>query len=180
MAVNMKNIIAEALVSMLRKKNADKITVKALIEVCGISRQTFYYHFRDITDVIEYSLRQAVQDMLSRSLAAGTPEQALHVFVSSTVENYTLIQKLMRSQRREEMEKMLLESARSYLKELLHARIPDLSLNYADLELMLDFCACGLTGTLLKYCSHDFTDTEQLTHRLFRLISGQMTDLPLL
>ncbi len=177
MAVNMKNVIAEALTSMLREKNADKITVKALIEVCGVSRQTFYYHFRNITDVIEYSLRQSIQDMLSRSLASGTPEQALHVFVASTAENYAMIRKLMQSQRREEMEEMFVESVRDYLEQLLHARFPELPLSHADLEITLDFWACGLTGTLLKYCGQDQIDTEQLTSRLIRLLSGQILDL---
>lgn len=35
-----------------QRKNVDKITVKALIDKCRISRQTFYYHFQDIMDVM--------------------------------------------------------------------------------------------------------------------------------
>lgn len=52
MPVDMKNIISEKFVSMASSKSIDKITVKALIEECDISRQTFYYHFKDIMDVI--------------------------------------------------------------------------------------------------------------------------------
>ena len=53
MPIDMKSVIAEAFKDMVRRGNADKITVKALIEECHISRQTFYYHFQDILDVME-------------------------------------------------------------------------------------------------------------------------------
>ena len=56
MPVDMKALIAETLQKMAQKGNIDKITVKSLIEECHISRQTFYYHFQDIMDVMEWSV----------------------------------------------------------------------------------------------------------------------------
>ena len=53
MPVDMKAVIAEALKKMMLQKSIDKITVKALIDERHISRQTFYYHFQDIMDVME-------------------------------------------------------------------------------------------------------------------------------
>ena len=61
MPINMKAVIADAFVSLAQRKNVDKITVKDLVEACGISRQTFYYHFQDILEVIEWSMQQAMQ-----------------------------------------------------------------------------------------------------------------------
>ena len=43
----MKSIIADTFFLMVQLGNIDKITVKALIDACHISRQTFYYHFKD-------------------------------------------------------------------------------------------------------------------------------------
>ena len=54
MPADMKATIAEAFLSLLQYKDVDKITVKVLVETCHISRQTFYYHFKDIVDVIEW------------------------------------------------------------------------------------------------------------------------------
>lgn len=53
MPVDMKNVIAGTFATMAKQKGIDKITVKALIDACGISRQTFYYHFQDIMEVVE-------------------------------------------------------------------------------------------------------------------------------
>ena len=86
MPIDMKNIISETFIDMVRQKGLDKITVKALIEACNISRQTFYYHFQDIMDVVEWSVAKSAQNMLSRSLEAESPEKALEVFITSAAE----------------------------------------------------------------------------------------------
>ena len=55
MPLDVKAAVADALLELIRRKDADKITVKDLVEVCGISRQTFYYHFKDIVDAVSYT-----------------------------------------------------------------------------------------------------------------------------
>ena len=42
----MKAMIAETFLTLAGQKNVDKITVKDLVETCGISRQTFTIIFR--------------------------------------------------------------------------------------------------------------------------------------
>ncbi len=32
----------------------NKITVKEIVNRCGVNRQTFYYHFRDIYDLLDW------------------------------------------------------------------------------------------------------------------------------
>ena len=49
-----KRALAEALKKMMEKKLLSKITVTDLAEACGINRHTFYYHFRDIYDLVEW------------------------------------------------------------------------------------------------------------------------------
>ena len=40
-----KNAIRETFIELLKKKFIDKITVKDIVEECGINRNTFYYYF---------------------------------------------------------------------------------------------------------------------------------------
>ena len=119
MLVDMKNIISEKFVSMASSKSIDKITVKALIEECDISRQTFYYHFKDIMDVIEWSVNKKMEDTLLKSLKAQKPEEAIEIFILSAAQNKDLIQKLLNSQRREHVEMAFMRATRTYLSEML-------------------------------------------------------------
>lgn len=48
-----KRALSLSLKHLLDAKPLDKVTVSDLTEDCGVNRQTFYYHFKDIYDLIE-------------------------------------------------------------------------------------------------------------------------------
>ena len=45
-----KQSLAHALKIKIEEKDLSKITIKELTDLCGLRRQTFYYHFKDIYD----------------------------------------------------------------------------------------------------------------------------------
>ncbi len=63
MSQTTKRALANSLKSLMAKKPLDKITVTDIAKDCGVNRQTFYYHFKDIFDLIEfdYALFDAFQ-----------------------------------------------------------------------------------------------------------------------
>ncbi len=54
MSTTTKESLAAALKQMMNVKPIGKITVKDLVEICGVNRQTFYYHFDDVYDLLEW------------------------------------------------------------------------------------------------------------------------------
>ena len=173
MPVDMKNIISSTFISMVKQKGIDKITVKALIDACNISRQTFYYHFQDIMEVIEWSMEQATKNMLSKSLKAGTPEEAISVLISSAVDNRLLVHRLLDSQKRDQNERLFVQAARGYLEELIRSKARKPSINYSDMDVALDFWAFGISGLLFKYCSNESVDADGLAAQICRLLPGK-------
>lgn len=172
MPMQMKHMITDTLFNMAKKKNIDKITVKDLVESCKISRQTFYYHFQDLFDVIEWGLEQAVQVAIDHSLAAESPQASLEEFVSMVIKNYDFMNCLLRSQRREQIEKLLIKGLRTYLREMIYHRAPQIVLSYADAEVMLDFCAMGVAGVLFTRCTDKGQDAKALAHQIDQLLSS--------
>lgn len=59
-----KGAIAEAFRSLLRERGIEKITVKDVVARCGVNRQTFYYYFCDIYDLLAWSLDDALASYL--------------------------------------------------------------------------------------------------------------------
>lgn len=45
--------IEESFIRLLNERPLDKITIKDIVDDCGISRNTFYYHFQDITALLK-------------------------------------------------------------------------------------------------------------------------------
>ena len=61
-----KAAIADTFMELLQEHTIDHITVKDLAEKCGINRQTFYYHFADIYDLMEWTLDNELKKFLER------------------------------------------------------------------------------------------------------------------
>ena len=55
MANTTKQALEASLKKMMLQKPLDKITIHDITADCGISRMAFYYHFKDIYDLIEWS-----------------------------------------------------------------------------------------------------------------------------
>ena len=77
-----KDAIAETLLDLLTDQNIEQITVKKLVEECGVNRQTFYYHFRDIYDLLEWALSRSIEEYLEENPLPRTDwkDQVRHIF----------------------------------------------------------------------------------------------------
>ena len=177
MAVDRKQLIAETLAGLLERKSVDKITVKELVETCGISRQAFYYHFQDIMDVIEWTAAQALQKAVDLSLAASTPQEALETLILFLRKDRKLIQHLMGSQRRAEIERLLVQSARAYLSAMIRAKAAGLSASPQTLETAIHFYSYGLVGMMMETLDEE-RDAAVLSKQFYGLVTGSLWDGP--
>ena len=65
MANYTRNAIIQVFIGQLECRSLDKITVKDIIEEAGINRNTFYYHFKDIYDLIDKIFEEELQKNLT-------------------------------------------------------------------------------------------------------------------
>lgn len=54
MGIKTKDLIIEVFFDLLKKESLEQISVTDLVEECKISRQTFYYHFKDIPAMLDW------------------------------------------------------------------------------------------------------------------------------
>ena len=174
MAADMKELIAQATNTLLVEKHVKKLTVKDIVEQCHITRQAFYYHFQDILEVIEWSLDQAFSHLLEQSLAADDPEAVLRGFLETSEESAELLQKLLHSQKREQVERLLVRSVRTYLKEVIERRGPVPGLSYEDMDTALSFCTYGVVGLLLESCEKKSADRARRARQMHHLLAGRI------
>ena len=59
-----KQLLAASLKKLMSKTSLDQITVKELVADCGINRQTFYYHFQDIYELLGWIFKTEALDAI--------------------------------------------------------------------------------------------------------------------
>lgn len=77
MAQLTKNALIEAFVRLLEDRPLDQITVRDVVTECGVSRNTFYYHFGDIYALLEALLRQKMGQLLAERREGESGEEGL-------------------------------------------------------------------------------------------------------
>ena len=170
MGADVKREITETLLRLLEKKSLEKITVKELVTLCGISRQTFYYHFEDVLDVVDWWTRQGAQHLMEESLRTEDPRKALRLFVDYTAEHRQTLQHLLASRWREQLERRLVQVFTTYLQDMLHRMHPNLAMSPADEEAFLTFYACGISGLLMEQQVRTDAEKEALVNQLYGLL----------
>lgn len=170
MGADVKREITETLLRLLEKKSLEKITVKELVTLCGISRQTFYYHFEDVLDVVDWWTRQGAQHLMEESLRTDDPRKALRLFVDYTAEHRQTLQHLLASRWREQLERRLVQVFTTHLQDMLHRMHPNLAMSPADEETFLTFYACGISGLLMEQQVRTDAEKEALVNQLYWLL----------
>ena len=118
MPIDMKAAICRSASELLTKKRTKKLTVKDIVEECGITRQTFYYHFQDIPDLLCYMMEQGSKELLENCLAQPTLEDKIRYLLSVALNAHPLIQRTISTSYQSELEPLLLEQFYSFFDQL--------------------------------------------------------------
>lgn len=67
-----KATLAAALRTCMQDTPIDRISIKTITDMCGLNRQTFYYHFKDIYDLVKWMYVHDINMALDESFKQGT------------------------------------------------------------------------------------------------------------
>mgnify|MGYP000118473261 CR=1 FL=1 len=91
-----KNALAASLKKLLSKKELSKITITNITEECGVNRQTFYYHFKDIYDLLEWIFTNEVIEEIENEKEENWQQKFIYVF-EYAIKNKELIKNIYNS-----------------------------------------------------------------------------------
>lgn len=168
MRSQMKESIADAFVTLAKKKSIDKITVKDLVDYCGISRQSFYYHFQDILEVIEWQAQRMEEEFSIQVQKAGSFEEAAELLAKSVIDSRDLSEKLRESQKRDFVEKLVMDSMEERFRETARRAAMDapLPMTPTEADALIRFFTFGLAGLMMAHCYEKEPDAKVLSRQI--------------
>ena len=102
-----KRALEASLKNLLLQKPLNKITINDIAEDCGINRMTFYYHFKDIYDLVEWCCEEDAAKALAGKKTYETWQQGLLQIFEAVQDNKPFILNVYRSVSREQVENYL-------------------------------------------------------------------------
>ena len=175
MPLDVKAAVADALLELIRRKDADKITVKDLVEVCGISRQTFYYHFKDIYDLVEWSCQEDASKALAGNKTYETWQQGFLQLFKAVQDNKPFIMNVYHSVSREQVENYLYKVTYDLLEGVVEEQAQGMSVRDEDKAFIATVYKYAFVGLMLDWIKNDMKgDPQLLVDRLELVIHGNV------
>ena len=108
-----KGKMAEAFKELVCKKSFQKITISDIAKESAMTRENFYYHFRDKYDIMHWIFEQEIVEKLPSEEESF--EMWFHTLFMNTCEDYKYYRKLIKN--------LSVEEVRSDLYKLFEHRV---------------------------------------------------------
>ncbi|SFR56016.1 TetR/AcrR family transcriptional regulator [Anaeromicropila populeti] len=175
MSQTTKKAFATSLKKLLTEKSLDKITVIDLAEDCEVNRQTFYYHFKDIYDLIEWIFLNDATKAINGNKTYDTWQQGfLHTFEYIQL-NRNFVKSTYYSVAREHLERYLFNETYNLLIGVVEEKANGMVVSDEDKSFIANFYKHAFAGLLLEWISTGMKENPNLIiERLSILIGGDI------
>ena len=146
-----KHALEESLKKMLLKKPLTKITINDLTTDCGISRMAFYYHFKDIYDLVEWACLEESRKALQGKKTYATWQEGLLQIFEAVYENKPFIMNAYNSISREQIENYLFHLTHDLIMGVVEEQSKDTSLTKEQKDFIADFYKYSFVGIMLDW-----------------------------
>ena len=109
MPMDMKEMIARAAAELMMDGNTRKLTVTDIVDKCQITRQTFYYHFDGIPQMIEWIFQKRLDQLIDETWTMDDPEAGIRSFFIMALNAAPYISRSMQSNYRDELDRLIAE-----------------------------------------------------------------------
>lgn len=170
-----KRALEASLKHMLLKKPLDKITISDIAEDCGINRMTFYYHFKDIYDLVEWSCVEDATRALEGKKTYDTWQQGFYQIFEAVLDNRPFILNVYHSVSREQVELYLYKLTYDLLIGVVEEKAAGMAVRDEDKRFIADFYKFAFVGLMLDWIKNDMKeDPEVVIRRLAPLVHGSI------
>jgi len=171
-----KRALEQSLKNLLLKKPLTKITINDIAEDCGINRMTFYYHFKDIYDLVEWSCLEDARKALEEKKTYETWQQGFIRLFESVRENKPFIMNVYRCVHREQVEKYLKPLVDNLLLGVINEEAAGMTVRDEDKAFIAQVYSYMFVGLMLDWIRDEMReDPEVLVNRLALILKDTVS-----
>lgn len=171
-----KKALRETMIKALNERPLDKIKVKELVEECGVNRNTFYYHYKDIyellADIFETETEAIAEDFQDED------DDWERIFIESSrfaLENKKMIFNVYNSISRENLERYLYNVSANIVARYVNKQAVGMDVSERDKELIILFYKHAVVGIVLEWLQRRMKDEpEAAISRLLELMNNSV------
>lgn len=143
--------IKESFIKLLNERTLDRITVKDIVEDCGINRNSFYYHFQDVPTLLGQIVREQADLVITEYPTVDSLEAAMEAVISFALNNKNAVLHIFNSVSRDILEKNLSDLCEYVIGKYVDSIISDMKLSEDDRRIIVGFLKCEFFGVTVDW-----------------------------
>lgn len=172
-----KQALAKALRELMEETTFDKIQVAHICERCDMNRKSFYYHFKDKYDLLNWIFDTEISEVIKNNSDIEKLQQfvvAIRGVCNYFYENRNFYRKALKIQGQNSFSEHFKEYIRPYLKARLTYMAGEEEIDEFTLDFFVDAAVCAIERWLLdKNC----IPPDEFVAKIVRLVQQSINTL---
>lgn len=172
-----KKALAQSLKKIMATKDVNKVTINDITEDCGVNRQTFYYHFADIYDLLEWIYKNEVIEKIEKiesgNLLENWQNGFLYVF-EYILENKKFVHNTYNSVSRETLLKFIYKQTNNLITKVIEEKSKNISINESNKKFISNFYKYAFVGVVQDWIEKGMIEEpKNIVNKLSTMLDGE-------
>lgn len=164
---NMKDLLAQSLYLLMKEKPFDKITIKQICDKTGVIRGTFYNHFIDKYEALEYLSRCLIYDDVVKKENADEKLKELFVVIYQEKDFFV---KAFMVEGQNSFESILLHIFMEIFMATIHDREIFVFKDIISMDFLASYYANAIIFIIKYWMKNDFRQTPEDMQKISKIL----------
>ena len=143
-----KSALADAMKKLMVRKSFAKISISDLCEECGLNRKSFYYHFKDIYDLLEWIYKNEVILEIEEKATYETWQQGLMYIFEYVLKNKDFVKNTYYSISKDLLLNFIYAQTNILIMDVIEEKSKNINISNEDKMFIANFYKYGFVGLL--------------------------------
>ncbi len=156
-----KRALASGLKELMKTKNFDKISVADIAGSCGLNRQTFYYHFQDKFDLVNWIYFNELISIVADGLTFENWDSQICEILTIMKRDQSFFQTTLKSSGNNGFQNYLIRITREVLLDIIRRLAENHPLSPENLSFLAEFYTFGIVGIIVQWAQNGMQENPQ-------------------
>lgn len=165
-----RKAIKETFLALLEERPLADITVKDIVEKCGINRNSFYYHYQDLPALLEEIVREDTEAIIRKYPNVSSIVECYDALTEFVTTRRRAIMHIYRSVNREMFETYLMQVSEYFVRSYVDTALVNQEIPQEDRQTIIDYYKCVGFGLVIDWLNNGMSaDRAKSIRRMFLL-----------
>lgn len=169
-----RRAIREAFIQLLEQRPLNEITVKDIVETCGINRNSFYYHYQDLPALIEELVKEEAEEIIRSYPSVTTIVDCFDAVTQFASRKKKAIMHIYRSVSRDVFERNLMMVCEYFVRSYVDTALAQETISDIDRQTIINYYKCVCFGLTIDWLNTGMSEEYVVSIRRIFLLKKDL------